>query len=196
MKKVAIITDSVAAIPREIAEKYEITIVPFHAIVDGKDYPDMGVDMRWLYNRLKEKDKHLPTTSCPSEGEFLQAYSRLAQNLEAILYISMTSAFSKGYHAAVEAQEIAREKLPKTRIEIIDSYTVEAGEIPIVIEAAKAAKEDKDHPRKAVVRALIHRGAKVVTTEGSDLRTSHNAPDRDGWTAAVPLEYPEDQEAQ
>jgi len=144
MKKVAIMTDRVSAIPREIAEKYEITMVPFHAIVDGKDYLDMGMDMRWLYNRLKEKDKPLPTTSCPSEGEFLQAYSRLAQNSETILYISMTSAFSKGYYAAVEAKEIAREKLPKTRIEIIDSYTVEAGEIPIVIEAAKAAKEDKD----------------------------------------------------
>ena len=56
------------------------------------------------------------------------------------------------------------------------------------------SKEDTDHPRKSVVRALIHRGAKVVTTQGSSLRTGHNAPNREGWTSAVPLEYPEDQE--
>ena len=57
-----------------------------------------------------------------------------------------------------------------------------------------ASKKDEDHPRKAVVRALIHRGAKVVTTEGASLNTSHNAPERSGWVAATPLEYPETQE--
>ena len=57
-----------------------------------------------------------------------------------------------------------------------------------------ASKDDEDHPRKAVVRACIHRGAKVVSTEGKNLRTSHNAPARDGWTAATPLDYPEEQE--
>jgi beta-lactamase superfamily II metal-dependent hydrolase len=57
-----------------------------------------------------------------------------------------------------------------------------------------SAKADEDHPRKAVVRACIHRGAKVVTTEGASLRTSHNAPNREGWSAAKPVLYPEDQE--
>lgn len=57
-----------------------------------------------------------------------------------------------------------------------------------------SAKEDKDHPRKAVVRACIHRGANVVTTEGANIRTSHNAPDRAGWVPATPVEYPEEQE--
>jgi len=57
-----------------------------------------------------------------------------------------------------------------------------------------SAKKDKDHPRKAVVRAFIHRGAKVITTEGSTVRTGHNAPPREGCTAATPVEYPEEQE--
>lgn len=57
-----------------------------------------------------------------------------------------------------------------------------------------AAKADKDHPRKSVVRAFIHRGAKVISTEGSNKRTGHNAPKREGWEAVTPLTYPEDQE--
>jgi beta-lactamase superfamily II metal-dependent hydrolase len=56
-----------------------------------------------------------------------------------------------------------------------------------------SAKKDEDHPRKAVVRAMIHRGARVVTTEGQALQTHANAPDR-GWSAATPLDYPEEQE--
>lgn len=57
-----------------------------------------------------------------------------------------------------------------------------------------SAKKDADHPRKAVVRALIHRGAKVFSTEGASLRTGHNSPNREGWSAATPYEYPEEQE--
>ncbi|MCB1777032.1 MAG: MBL fold metallo-hydrolase [Candidatus Competibacteraceae bacterium] len=57
-----------------------------------------------------------------------------------------------------------------------------------------AAKEDEDHPRKSVVRAFMHRGARVITTEGSDKQTGHNAPDREGWVAVEPVPYPEDQE--
>ena len=55
-----------------------------------------------------------------------------------------------------------------------------------------ANTNDKDHPKKAVVRALIHRGARVIQTEGT-IRTHCNAPGR-GWSPVTPLKYPEDME--
>ena len=55
-----------------------------------------------------------------------------------------------------------------------------------------ANQNDDDHPKKAVVRALHHRGAKVVQTKGI-LFCYKNAPER-GWSSAVPLEYPTDME--
>ncbi len=57
-----------------------------------------------------------------------------------------------------------------------------------------AAKKDEVHPRKAVKRAFIHRGAKVVSTEGKNIYTYNNAPNREGWGPVEPLPYPEDQE--
>lgn len=56
-----------------------------------------------------------------------------------------------------------------------------------------ANQNDEEHPKKAVVRALMHRGARVVQTKGT-LRTQKNAPERKGWSAATPLEYPPDME--
>ncbi|MDF1594181.1 MAG: MBL fold metallo-hydrolase [Desulfobacterales bacterium] len=56
-----------------------------------------------------------------------------------------------------------------------------------------AAKVDEDHPRKSVVRAFIHRGGKVITTEDGDTRLGHNAPKRD-WGPAKAVPYPEDEE--
>ncbi|MEQ1820789.1 MAG: MBL fold metallo-hydrolase [Terricaulis sp.] len=57
-----------------------------------------------------------------------------------------------------------------------------------------SAKADEAHPRRAVVRAMSHRGAFVACTEGKSFRTSHNAPDRPGWTTMTPMPYPDDQE--
>ena len=58
-----------------------------------------------------------------------------------------------------------------------------------------SAKEDEDHPRKAVVRAMHHRGAKVVSTEGTSIRSHSNAPNREGWRVIESMPYPDDQEA-
>ena len=55
-----------------------------------------------------------------------------------------------------------------------------------------ANQKDSEHPKKTVIRALIHRGAKVFQTEGT-LWSFHNAPDR-GWSQASPLQYPTDME--
>jgi hypothetical protein len=56
-----------------------------------------------------------------------------------------------------------------------------------------SAKADPDHPRKAVIRAIIHRGGHVVATENRDILLQKNAH-REGWSA-VPCEpYPEEQE--
>ncbi len=68
------------------------------------------------------------------------------------------------------------------------------GNTSIFTAIVSAAKADKDHPRKSVVRAFIHRGGKVITTEDGGKRTAHNAPKREGWTAAEPLPYPEYEE--
>lgn len=57
-----------------------------------------------------------------------------------------------------------------------------------------AAKADEDHPRKTVIRAFIHRGGKVITTEGGSKRTGHNAPHRENWGPAEAVPYPEEEE--
>jgi len=142
MNKVAVITDSIAAISPEMAQEYGIGIVPAHVIMDGKSYPDTEIDMGMLYARLTQKE-NLPTTSGATTGQFLQAYQEISQRAEAILVITLTSAYSATYGAALEARELAREKLPKTAIEVLDCRTVAAAQLLIVLQAARAATQGK-----------------------------------------------------
>lgn len=67
-----------------------------------------------------------------------------------------------------------------------------AGLFSAIISSAKA---DEHHPRKSVERAMIHRGAHLIATEGQDICTSHNAPARAGWTSVPCRPYPQEQES-
>ncbi len=143
MRKVAVMTDTVASVPLEMQKEYGIGVIPYHIIMDGKDYLETEIDINQLYTRLKDKE-NLPTTSFPSPAEFLQAYQELSQNAEAILHISIASTLSGVYEAALRAKEMAREKLPQTTIEVIDSKTLEGSQLLITLEAARAAVQGKN----------------------------------------------------
>ncbi len=142
MKEVVVIADSVATIPPEIAEKYDIAVVPFHIVMDGTDYLDTTIDKEQLFARIRSKE-NLPTTSPPSPGEFLEFFKRASQRAKAILCVTITSGYSQAYNSALNAKKLAQEQLPNTAIEVLDSHTVVGAEMLITIEAAKAANEGK-----------------------------------------------------
>lgn len=57
-----------------------------------------------------------------------------------------------------------------------------------------SAKADENHPRRAVVRAFMHRGARVIATESRTICTfGGTAPDR-GWNSVAGETYPITQE--
>lgn len=60
--------------------------------------------------------------------------------------------------------------------------------------AVSASKDDKDHPRKAVLRGVIHRGAEVHSNETGTLCMKGGSAPARNWGSAVRLPYPEDQE--
>jgi len=72
MGRIAIVTDSVANLPPELVERYDIHVVPALLVFGEQTFRD-GVDItpQEFYRRLRE-DRHLPTTtSAPSVGDSL-----------------------------------------------------------------------------------------------------------------------------
>ncbi len=81
--------------------------------------------------------------------------------------------------------------------EVLDSWL--GGKLPKPADSPKhyaiisANRHDPEHPKKAVVRALIHRGRGVYKTHGT-LHVSRGAAPKRGWASATPLIYPTDME--
>jgi len=142
MKEVMVITDTLSAISPELAEEYNVIVVPYHLIFDGKDYLDNTFDRGELFKRL-ESYQNLPTHSACSTGEILEAYKKASQRAKGILFISLSSTMSADYTSALQAKETAKRELPDTAIEVVDSRTVGGGELLVVLAAAKAANEGK-----------------------------------------------------
>ena len=65
---------------------------------------------------------------------------------------------------------------------------------PTLHAIISANRKDPDHPKKAVVRALIHRGRRVFQTARTLGMGSAAAPVRQYWSAAPSLAYPTSQE--
>lgn len=82
-------------------------------------------------------------SSAASPNDCLKAFQAAGQKAESILCITVSTKLSMMYHAACEAKELARNELPKTTIEIIDSHSATPSEGMVALAAARAAEEDK-----------------------------------------------------
>ena len=128
MPKVAIVTDSVSCLTRELIDSYQIGIVPIRLLVQGKVYRDM-VDMTpsEAY-KLFLQDPESFNTSPSSPGHFLEAYREASQQAKNILCITISSRLSTGYNMARVAKEQAEAELADVSIEVLDSQTVTAAD--------------------------------------------------------------------
>lgn len=142
MKNTMIITDTLSSLTPELGREYGVAVVPYHLVVDGKDYLDDTYDRGLLFTRL-ESYTNLPTTSAGTTGDILQACERASKKTDNILFIAISSVISASYNAALGAREIARKDLPGTTIEVIDSKTAICGQLLVILATAKAASGGK-----------------------------------------------------
>ena len=144
MKKVAVLTDSTCCLPSELVEKYDVNLIPLMITHMGQSYRD-GVDITpgEVYKIMRKREE-LPTTSTPSAGDFLSTYCRLSQEAESIACVTLTSLQSKTFEAALVAKEQAREMIPDTTIEVVDSRAVAGALGFIALAAARAADDGAD----------------------------------------------------
>jgi DegV family protein with EDD domain len=185
MGKIAVVTDSVACVPGELVERYDIHVVPFHVLWDGSDYED-GVNLTPAeFYRLFDEDKAYPTTSQPSLADFVRAYARLSETAEGIVSIHIPSELT----GVVSLAKTAAREAASVPVVVIDSGLATIAQGFVVLAAAKvaeaggsleevAAAAESMMPRVHFYATLddlkhLHRGGRIgeaATLLGSKLR--------------------------
>jgi DegV family protein with EDD domain len=134
---VKIITDSLADITGDIAQKLGVTVVPLTVLFGHEAFLDrVTMTSDEFYHRLIHGNVW-PTTTQPTPAAFAEVYNKLAEETDEILVVTLSSKLSGTYQSATSAKTMVKKKC---RIEVIDSLTVAMGLGLIVISAAKAAQ--------------------------------------------------------
>ena len=142
--KVAIITDSLACLTRELVEEYEIGVVPLNIHFEGKVYKDwVDITPSQSYELfLKNPDSW--GSSAPSPADFLKAYREASQQTRDVLCVTISAKLSATYDAAQIAKKQAEAELTGTAIEVLDSQTTTAAEGFVALAAARAVAEGQN----------------------------------------------------
>ncbi|HZW03842.1 MAG TPA: DegV family protein [Anaerolineaceae bacterium] len=140
MKNVAILTDSVACVPEDLLQSLKIRRVAYYIHRGQEVLRDLVTIHTEEFVRWLQTAETLPTTAAPGPGEYYEAFEQLAaEGVREVVSIHITSRSSGAYQAAMVAYEMARERLPELRIEVIDTLNVSMCQGWMVIEAARAA---------------------------------------------------------
>lgn len=144
MSNVRIMTDSVAGIPKNLAEEYQIKVIPAANIIyNGTTYIDgVTLSVPEAYELIK-KDPDKFTTSALTPGYILEEYRELSKKSSEIVHITIPLALSATFKTANLAAEMLQKESPQISVRVLDGKTAASAQGLVVLAAARAAAQDK-----------------------------------------------------
>ena len=135
MPKIAIVTDTDASLPIDLAEHHNIIQVPINILFGEESYRDVfDITSADTFARIDREGK-LPTTSAPSPGQFAEAYQTAFDGgADSVLCFTVSGEVSATYAAAVSARDLS----PDRNITVVDTRSLSLGQGLMVLAAAEA----------------------------------------------------------
>ena len=137
VSRTAIVTDSIADIPRSVAERLQIHVIPMKISWGGDEYLDrLTIDADAFYPFLDEREEY-PSSSIPDPRRVEQLFSWLAAHYESIVAIPVSKRLSGCWQVMENsAKKMRDEGYP---IAVVDSRLNSAAQGLAVIAAAEDA---------------------------------------------------------
>ena len=169
---VAIVTDSAAALPVDLIEEANITVVPMWLTVRGVPEPEGRRSLQALAT------EHDITTSAPTPGEFERAIKEAASGADGVLVLTIASSMSATFQAATLAALAVGGP-----VRVVDTATAGGAEALVVLAAAEAARRGASlDDVEARARAVIKQVRLVAALSTLDhLVRSGSVPGLAGW---------------
>ena len=135
---IKILSDSTCDLPKEVLDKYNITMIPLTVIKGGKEYTD-GVDITpaEIFAHVAAGGD-LCSTAAINIGEYSELFKKYAKDYDAVIHINISAEFSSCHqNARLAAADF-------DNIRVIDSRNLSTGQGLVVLQACKLANECND----------------------------------------------------
>ncbi len=136
LAKVAIVTDSIADIPQDLMDKYQIHLLPMQITLGEVTYIDRVTLTADHFYTLNKDLKDHPTTSLPGLKQIESLLQFLLDHYEQVVVLSVAAKLS-GTHQAICN---VKDTLPGgDRVHVVDTMKNSGAQGLLVVQAAKAA---------------------------------------------------------
>lgn len=155
--KIKLTTDSASDLSKALYDRYDITVAPLTVLMDDQPYQDgVNITIQDIYAHV-DAGGSLCRTSALNIADYLQLFSPFVEDYDALIHVSLGSAFSSSYqNACIAAQEFSN-------VYVVDSQNLSSGEGHVVLEAAKMIQEGRLSPEE-IVAALNDLTPRVETS--------------------------------
>ncbi len=184
MAEYKIFTDAACDLTQQMADEFNLTVLPMEFSIDGKQYfnylDNRELDADVFYNMQRNDEAKEWKTSAVNAGAFTEYFEPTLKEGKDILYIAFSSGLSGTYNSAVIAARELKEQYPERKIIAVDTLCASLGQGLMVYltamkkneglsidEAAQFIEETKLHIcHSFTVENLkqLHKGGRVSTT--------------------------------
>ena len=138
---IALVTDSVCDLPRNLLDRYQIHVVPMNIVIGDEQYLDgVTISNAQIYDRMEAKGPY-PSTAQPAPATFRKLYSHLSTYYESVIAIHVSGKLSGTFGVSLKEAE----KVTGKRISVLDSLNDSGSQALIVLRAAELIAEGKSH---------------------------------------------------
>ncbi len=132
---IALVTDSIADLPKSLMDKYQIHLLPLNLVMEGTSYLDKTTMTAEIFYDILDDLEEYPSSAQPSPKVIEHLYSSLLENYDEILVISV----AKEQSGTNNLFQQAAKKMagPGKRIHVIDSKQNSGAEGLLVMKAAE-----------------------------------------------------------
>ena len=131
--RIKIISDSTCDLSKELLEKYDITLTPLTVVKDGQSYTDgVNITPADIFAHVAAGGD-LCSTAAINMSEYIDVFSKYANDYDGILQINISSEFSSCHQNA----RLAAEEFDNVRA--LDSRNLSTGQGLVVLKACELA---------------------------------------------------------
>jgi len=180
MSRIGVASDSTCDLSKELLDRYEISILPLHVILDDKEYLDgENISQKDIYE-WSEKVKRTPKTSAFSPAEAEDFLKVQMKQYDELIFFDISDAMS----ASRSVMRVAAESLGyEDRVITVDSMNLSTGIGLLVVQAAILAKNASN--AKEVVDEILKLRPRVRASFVVDTLTYLYRGGRCSGTAAL-----------
>lgn len=130
---IALVTDSIADLPENLVDEYQIHMFPLNLLVNDTNYYDKLTIQNSRFYELMDSAKVYPSSSQPNPKALENFFSFLTTYYKEIIVVTVSQKMSGTYQAFVDAAS----KFNQTKITVINSKQNSGAEGLIVLKAAQ-----------------------------------------------------------